>query len=215
MNTITKNIDYNYHRLLDDINNCSSKVGRDSSLIRPVLVTKFQSVENINAAIKAGATYFAENYPEKLIPKLENVKSTPDVKWHMIGHIQSRKSILVAEHFDYVHSLDSSNLARRLNKTALEMNKKLPVLIEINSSGEDTKNGYLVNSHDTFLRFVDAVAEISSYHGLLVTGLMTMPPFTKKPEESRKYFSGLKILLERINESLPQLGLVELSMGTS
>ncbi len=215
MKYFVQEINANYKRLMDDVYNSSSKAGRDFSSIKTILVTKYQPVEKINAAIHAGGTHYAENYPEMLIPKLDGIIEMPGLKWHMIGHIQSRKSGLVVEHFDYVHSVDSLRIAQRLNSKAMETGKKLPVLIEINSGQEASKYGFNVAEKDGFSKFLDILVEVSNYEGLVLNGFMTMPPITEHAEDSRNYFSALNNLMARVNEKLPHLGLSELSMGTS
>ena len=93
-----------------------------------VLVAKYQPVQKINAAIDAGACHFAENYPEMLIPKLPEIKESASIKWHMIGHIQSRKANIVMDHFDYVHSIDSLKIAQRLQRRGEETGRSQIVL---------------------------------------------------------------------------------------
>ncbi len=205
----------NYLRLKDDIAAAAIRCGRELGGISPVLVAKYQPVQKINAAIKAGACHFAENYPEMLIPKLPEIEESSLIKWHMIGHIQSRKANMVMDHFDYAHSLDSLKVAERLQRRGEETDRSLIVLIEVNLGREETKNGYRVSNSEEYDIFISDIAEISKLSKLIIKGLMIMPPITQQAEESRQYFSGLRLLMEKINDENLNLHLSELSMGTS
>ncbi len=162
-----------------------------------------------------GQADFAENYPEMLVPKLEDIKESASIKWHMIGHIQSRKANLVMDHFDYVHSLDSLKIAHRLQRRGEETGRSQIVLVEVNLGQEETKNGYRVGNSEEYDIFISDILEISKLSMLSIKGLMTMPPITDDGEESRKHFIGLRRLLEKVNNENLNLQLTELSMGTS
>jgi pyridoxal phosphate enzyme (YggS family) len=205
----------NYLHLKDDIAEASIRCGRELSEISAVLVAKYQPVQKINAAIDAGACHFAENYPEKLIPKLPEIKESSSIKWHMIGHIQSRKANIVMDHFDYVHSIDSLKIAQRLQRRGEETGRSQIVLVEVNLGQEETKNGYRVGNSEEYDIFISDILEISKLSMLSIKGLMTMPPITDDGEESRKYFSCLRRLSEKVNNENLNLQLTDLSMGTS
>jgi pyridoxal phosphate enzyme (YggS family) len=205
----------NYLRLKEEIAETSMQCGRELSEISPVLVTKHQPVQKINAAIVAGACHFAENYPEMLIPKLPEIIESSSIKWHMIGHIQSRKTNMVMDHFDYVHSIDSLKIAHRLQRRGEETDRRLTVLVEVNLGQEETKNGYRVGNSEQYDIFISDILEISKLSMLSIKGLMTMPPFTQNAEDSRHYFIGLRRLKEKVNNENLNFHLTELSMGTS
>ncbi len=95
----------------------------------------------MEAALEAGARIFGENYAEESVPKIEALRDA-QVEWHMIGHVQSRKAGLVAQHFALVHSVDSLKLANRLDRAAAELGRDLPVLLEYNVGGESGKGGW-------------------------------------------------------------------------
>jgi pyridoxal phosphate enzyme (YggS family) len=214
-NSVEQIIKDNYLRLQDDITGTITRCNRQLSGISTVLVTKYQPVQKINAAIEAGGCHFAENYPEMLIPKLQDNNATASIKWHMIGHIQSRKANLVMDHFDYVHSIDSLKIAQRLQRRGEETDRRQIVLVEVNLGQEESKNGYRVGNAEEYGIFISDVLEISKLSKLSIKGLMTMPPITNDGEESRKYFSDLRQLLEKVNNEIANLHLSELSMGTS
>jgi|WetSurMetagenome_2_1015567.scaffolds.fasta_scaffold171883_1 PLP dependent protein len=214
-NNIDQIVRDNFKRLQDEIAETSTRCSRQLNEISTVLVTKYQPVQKINAAIEAGCCHFAENYPEMLIPKLEEIKGSSCIKWHMIGHIQSRKSNLIMDHFDYVHSIDSLRIAQRLQRRGEETGRSQIGLVEINLGLEESKNGYRIGNAEEYDIFISDILEISRLSRLTIKGLMTMPPITSDGEESRKYFSSLRRLLEKLNKEIVSLHLSELSMGTS
>jgi pyridoxal phosphate enzyme (YggS family) len=116
------------------------RVGRDPAGITLVAVTKTQSPEVIRAAYDLGLRHLGENRVEEAEAKIEALPA--DATWHMIGHIQSRKAKRVVPLFDMVHSVDSVKLARRLNRLCNERGVRLPVLLEFNVSGEESKYGF-------------------------------------------------------------------------
>jgi len=133
----------------------------------------------------------------------------------MIGHIQSRKARIVSDHFDYVHSLDSMKLATRLDRFTGEIGRKLPVYLECNVSGEASKFGFDVWGSNMIGPLLDEVIKIVTLPNLVICGLMTMPPFTPNPEESRKHFIALRQLGEYLSKHVPQGDWQGLSMGMS
>ncbi len=126
---------------MERIGYSARSVGRDPDSIRLVVVTKLQPIAIVQEVIAVGARYLGENYADEAIEKKMAVPPG-DVQWHIIGHVQSRKARLVSEHFDYLHSLDSLKLAEKLNSLCGELNRTLPVMLEFNVSGEQTKSGW-------------------------------------------------------------------------
>jgi PLP dependent protein len=151
-----------------------------------VAATKYVSVDDMAALAEAGIDVVGENRAQDLEAK--HAVYGDAFRWHFIGHLQSRKAKIVNGICELVHSLSSESAARRL---------EIPALVEVNLSGEDTKSGVPESELDALL---NAYAD--------VRGLMTMPPETGDPEESRTYFRRLRELAEERN-------LRELSMGTS
>ena len=186
--------------------------GRSASDVRLVVVTKGHPVDVIREVVSAGAKYLGENYADQAVPKIEAYGRT-GVEWHMIGHVQSRKAGLVAGNFDMVHSLDSVKLARRLDE-ARAGKRPLPVLLQVNVSGEAQKFG--IPAWDE--RSVEAAAGIASqvlaFERLRLCGLMTIPPYLPA-EEVRPYFRALVRVREYFERQVPGLALPELSMGMS
>lgn len=190
-------------------------VGRDPDQVRLVVVTKGQPVQAVRAALKAGARYLGENYAEEGIEKKLACMASPAVEWHMIGHVQSRKARMVCEHYDWVHSLDSLKLAQRLDRFAGELGRVLPVLLECNVSGEETKYGWPAWQEDHWADLLAQIEPLVALPNLSVRGLMTMAPFLPEPEQARPYFQRLRRLQAVLSERFPQTTWDELSMGMS
>ena len=188
---------------------------RDPAEIRLVVVTKFQPVEVIEAAIQSGVSDLGENYAEQAVPKIEAIEDRPAPQWHMIGHIQSRKVKIVCQYFDWVHSLDSLRLAQKLDAACLELGKKMPVLLELNLGGEESKSGWTVDEGSMAEPVLEEIEQITRLANLEVCGLMTMPPYAKEAEASRPYFRRLAHIRNYFQEKFPGQAWRDLSMGTS
>lgn len=215
MTDIVASIRENYQRVLNQIAESARKANRNPDEVRLVVVTKTQPIEIVQASFEAGVRIFGENYPEEGVMKIQSLAAQTGVEWHMIGHVQSRKARLVADHFALLHSLDSLKLAQRLDRFAAEAGRTLPVLLEFNVGGEDSKSGWDAadDSHwDALLPDLTAIMDLSH---LRVQGLMTMPPLGTDPEGSRRFFQRLRRLRDYLGSRFPQAEWRELSMGTS
>ena len=221
MSTLVSSIREKYLHTLDEMTTAARKSNRAPEKIRLVVVTKKQPVEVIQAAIEAGAKILGENYAEEAVEKILALKSYSAVEWHMIGHVQSRKANLVAEHFALFHSLDSLKLAQRVDRFAAEFNRKLPVLLEFNVGGEESKHGWPAFDESRWPDLLADVNVIAALPNLQVCGLMTMPPLFDPsaslrtgPSAARPYFERLRRLRDFLSEQT-YIELNELSMGTS
>lgn len=213
--TETEAIKANYQRVQIRIAKAAEAAGRDSREVRLVTVTKGKQIEVVRAAISAGAAILGENYPEEGQAKILETKEEPDVQWHMIGHIQSRKARIVCAHYDMVHSLDSLKLARRLNRFSIEIDTTLQVLLQFNVSGEPTKSGWPAQDQDDWDRLLPEISNLMELPNLEVGGLMTIAPMVTDPDESRPYFQRLRELRDFLATQFPHASLDELSMGMS
>ncbi|HEX8992679.1 MAG TPA: YggS family pyridoxal phosphate-dependent enzyme [Anaerolineales bacterium] len=202
-------------RVLDRIATAARKSGREPESVRLVVVTKLQPLEIVKGAIGAGARILGENYPEEAAMKIEALGPQSGVEWHMIGHIQSRKAQLVPRHFDLVHSLDSLKLAQRLNRSASEAGRTLPVLLEFNVGGEESKHGWSAADEGRWSDLLADVNAIADQTNLKVRGLMTLPPLSADAEGARAYFQRLGRLRDFLRRQVGQAQWDELSMGTS
>lgn len=215
MSELVESIRIRYLATLDKIAVAAKKAGVDPQSVKLLVVTKSQSVEVTRAAIEAGANILGENYPEEGVLKLQALREFSAVEWHMIGHVQSRKAQLVAVNFNFLHSLDSLKLAKRLDRYCGEAGRSLPVLLEFNVGGEESKGGWPAWDEANWTELLAEVAEILVLPNLKVRGLMTMPPLGETAEFSRQFFRKLKRLQEYLSAQFPQVDLSELSMGTS
>lgn len=215
MSDLVSTIRERYEKVLDTISVSAHKVERAPESVRLVVVTKLQPPEVILAAIEAGVHILGENYPEEAADKIAVLGSQIGVEWHMIGHIQSRKASLVAQHFSLVHSLDSLKLAQRVNRSAAELGHMLPVLLEFNVSGEKSKHGWEASDESQWRELLSEINAIAALPSLKIRGLMTMPPLSTDPESARIYFQKLRRLRDFLSRHETQAEWVELSMGTS
>ena len=147
--------------------------------------------------------------------KIQSLAGQSGVEWHMIGHVQSRKARLVADHFALLHSLDSLKLAQRLERFSEEANRVLPVLLEFNVGGEESKSGWDASDESHWDALLPDVTALMDLPHLQVRGLMTMPPLETDPEDARRFFQRLRRLRDHLADRFPQADWRELSMGTS
>jgi len=211
---------YNLAQVQERIAEAALRAGRDPAGITLVAVTKTRPAEIVVAAYRAGVVHFGENRLEEGVTKIPAVHAAiagSRPTWHMVGHVQSRKARAVVAHFDYVHSVDRLKVARRLSNFAQEAGQALPVLLECNVSGEETKFGFNVHGweQDDARRkvFFAAIEEILALPGLAVQGLMTMAPLVTDPETVRPVFASLRALLDALRARFPAHDWCQLSMG--
>jgi len=173
-----------------------------------VAAAKTRTLEEVKVAVRAGVKNIGYNYVQEALPIINEIGS--NVKWHMIGHLQTNKAKYVAESFDWVETIDSWHLAKYLDQRCQMFGKIMPVLIEINSGRESNKTGVLPGN-------VDALVEkVSQLKNLKLQGLMTMGPRFGEPENSRPYFQLTRIIFDRIaGMNLPNVEMEYLSMGMS
>jgi PLP dependent protein len=215
MSALVSPIRERYSKTLDRIAASARQVGRSPDAVRVVVVTKMRPVQVIAAAIEAGARILGENYADEAVPKILAFKSQSAVEWHMIGHVQGRKARMVADDFALLHSLDSLKLAERLDRFAGGSGRILPVLLEFNVGGEETKQGWVAADETSWPGLLPAVEAIAALPNLKMCGLMTMPPLSSGPDAARTYFRRLRHLRDFFEARLPQFNWSELSMGTS
>jgi pyridoxal phosphate enzyme (YggS family) len=215
MNDLVQSIRQRYLQTLDTIASAAHSAGRKPESIKLVVVTKTQPLEIVRAAIEAGITLLGENYPEEGVMKIQSLREFSAVEWHMIGHVQSRKAQLVVGNFNLLHSLDSLKLAKRLDRFCGEAGSTLPVLLEFNVGGEESKSGWPAGDKPLWPSLLDELAALIALPNLQVRGLMTMPPLGGTAEFSRPFFQKLRGLQEYLASQFPQADFSELSMGTS
>lgn len=205
----------NYLRVLQNVEEAAKNSGRNPEDIKLVVVTKKQPVEVVEAAYQCGMRKFGENYAEEGLIKINALNQMNDIEWHMIGHVQSRKARLVCENYQYVHSLDSKKLAEKLNIYCQQRKMKLPVLLEVNVSGEISKSGFRVAGISDKRELLNTIDKISTYEHIEIHGLMTMPPFSINPRDSIPCYDLIIELQNYLQINRPTINWKELSMGTS
>jgi pyridoxal phosphate enzyme (YggS family) len=200
------NIAANINKIKERINTAAARCQRNPDSIKLLAVTKTVSPAIISKAIAAGLTEFGENYVQEAKEKITLMEK--NIKWHMIGHLQTNKAKYAVNLFDYIHSVDRIELAKEIDKKAGQIGRKINILIEINVSGEKTKNG--IAPADA----INLIKDISLLENISVRGLMTMAPYSDNPENSRPYFSELGNLQKTIiNVGISGIQMDELSMG--
>jgi PLP dependent protein len=182
------------------------RVARAPEEITLVAVSKTMPVELVQMAYNLGVTDFGENRVQEALPKIAAFHPQ-DLRWHMIGHLQSNKASKVVSSFYCVHSVDSLHLAQTLNRYAFEQGIQFPVLLQVNVSGEFSKEGM---SPAEALVLTRQFAELPH---IQVEGLMTIAPLVEDPEQVRPVFRELRILRDQLRAELPSCSWQHLSMG--
>jgi hypothetical protein len=205
----------NLEGIQEKIQKAAEKSGRTAEDIQLVGVTKLLPLSLVQAGVAAGLTCFGENYPEQALEKIEALKGTPGIEWHMIGHIQSRKAETVARYFDMVHSLDRLKVARLLDRHCGELGRTMPVLLEVNLSGEESKSGWAAWDEERWEDLLAPFGQIANLAHLQIRGLMSMPPLFDDPEATRPLYRRLRRLQAFLQRSMPDVSWEALSIGTS
>jgi PLP dependent protein len=185
------------------------RAGRDPATIRLIAVSKTFAADAVRAAWSAGQLDFGEN---KVQEGLQKIAATADIKirWHLIGHLQSNKAKKAATGFQYIHSIDSIELLKKIDAAASDGGAAPEVLVQVDLAGETTKFGAAA---EDARRIVDATAALRAAR---MTGLMLIPPWNEDQEQTRPWFVRLRELREQwVAEGVPRASLTQLSMGMS
>ena len=183
------------------------KSKRNPDTIRLVVVSKQVGIPQIEEARTAGATVFGENKIQEAGPKIDQI-GTEGISWHFIGHLQKNKVKFLDERFDLIHSVDGLELAEKIAKQCQSENRVQRVLLQVNVSGEEAKFGM------TPAELKDQLSSFGQLKGIQVQGLMTIPPQNPEAENSRQYFSALRVLRDKFQAmNIEGVELKELSMG--
>ena len=191
------------------IDAAATRAGRDPADVTLVAVSKTRPMAEIVAAYAAGQRDFGENRLDELWEKVEAAQTLglDEIRWHMIGTIQSRKTTQAVGPFVLVHSVDRVKIAARLSRDAEAADHVLSVLLEVNVSGEASKHGF------TPAALLDVAPQLAQLPGVRVRGLMTMAPYTDDTEVIRAVFRGLRRLRDQLHARHAGLDWPELSMG--
>jgi len=192
----------------DRIERAARTSGRRPETIKLVAVTKTFPVAVIREAVELGVTCFGENRVQEAREKIPSVGR--GVEWHLIGTLQRNKVKYIFDLFDMVQSLDRFALAQEIEDQGRARGKVMPVLVEVNVSGEASKSGVRPEE------LLELLRRLCDLRHLAVKGLMTIPPLTPSPQEARPYFRQLRRLRDQVaSEGIRGIELEELSMGMS
>ena len=185
------------------------RAGRDPADVRLIAVSKTFSSAHVRAAWAAGQREFGENKVQEALQKIGET-SDIQIRWHLIGHLQSNKAKKAAGAFACIHSVDSIELLKKLDAAAAELASSPEVLVQLDLAHEETKFGA---GADDARRVFDAALGAKAVR---VTGLMLIPPWNEDQEQTRPWFVQLRELRDRwLDEGIPDSALRHLSMGMS
>lgn len=191
------------------IANAAKRVGRDPSEVLLVAVSKTHPAETLRKAISAGATVFGENKVQEGESKIIEI-GRESVKWHLIGHLQSNKARKAVQLFDVIQSVDSIELAERLERICIDEGRELSIFVQVDLAGEITKSGV---AEQDLLALVDY---LKTCERLRFNGLMVLPPFFDDAEATRPFFGKLRAIRDELaSQDAFSNGRGELSMGMS
>jgi pyridoxal phosphate enzyme (YggS family) len=205
-------LEENLEKLEEAIATACLAAGRARSEVELMAVSKTFPAAALIEAASLGLTLFGENRVQEFAAKAAELAPVrKNVTCHLIGHLQSNKAAKAAELFDGIDSLDSVRLAERLNEAAGKFGKRLPVLIEVKLSPEETKAGIDPESGEA----TELLERLPDLTHLEARGLMTIAPWGAPEDATRACFRGLRTLRDRWAQTSPRLGLDVLSMGMS
>lgn len=191
--------------------------GRDPGEVRIIAVTKTVPLEDILIAHQAGLKEFGENRVEEAREKIPLCRAKMQASWHMVGHLQRRKVRDAIALFDSIQSVDTVALAEKISRLCTEAGRVMPILLEMNVSGEESKYGFTAANvlHDTsaFEALCACVERVLALPGVRVEGLMTVAPIAPQAEIVRPHFRALRRLQEALHHRFPTAVWNELSMG--
>lgn len=182
------------------------KAGRSRDEVTLIAVSKTKPVEMLQEIYDANVRDFGENKVQEMCDKIELLPQ--DIKWHMIGHLQTNKVKYIVGKTELIHSVDSLRLAQEIQKQAVKKDVIVPILVEVNIAQEESKFG--ISKEET----IQLVKEIALLDHVAIKGLMTIAPFVEDPEDNRCYFKAIKELSVDINnQNIDNVHMDILSMG--
>ncbi len=200
--TVTENLE----RIEERICSACARAGRRREDVRLVCVTKTKPVPMLMEAYDCGERLFGENKVQEITEKAPQLPA--DISWHMIGHLQTNKVRQVITRASMIHSVDSLHLAEEISRQAVKAGIVMPILIEVNVAGEESKYGVPCGQTEALIR------QVLPLPGIRIDGLMTIAPYTDDPETNRPHFRKLRELLVDIDKKcIDNLSVCELSMG--
>jgi hypothetical protein len=202
-------IEENLAQVRERIAAACRRSGRNPEDVKLVAISKTFPPERIREAYAAGLRDFGENRVQEGAAK-QPALADLSITWHLVGHLQTNKAKAARELFHWVHSVDSFRLAQKLDQAAVSGGGRLPVLLEVNLGGEESKTGV---GESEVVQLVEQICQLAT---LEVRGLMVIPPFFGDPEQVRPYFRRLRQLAQKIDaRNIPNIAMQQLSMGMS
>lgn len=196
----------NYKSVEEKVIQACKRAGRDSSEVTLIAVSKTKPISMIEELLPLGVRDFGENKVQELTEKAEIL--SPEIRWHMIGHLQRNKVKYVVDKACLIHSVDSLRLAEEISKEAGKKNRTASVLLEVNVAGEESKFGIAPEEA------LPLAKEIAGLPHIQIKGLMTIAPYTEDPENNRNFFRDLrKLSVDIAQENIDNVTMNVLSMG--
>ena len=195
-------------KVQQQITQAAIQSGRTPEDIQLIAVSKTKSVELIKEALAAKQTAFGENRIQEALGKIEVLSKSDRVEWHLIGHLQKNKVKYCPGNFQWIHSIESAELANKLESRCAFTNKNINVLIQVNLSREESKSG--LQEWDDILRVAEA---ISAGQWLKLRGLMTIPAPNLGELKTRKIYEQIRRWRDKLQYELDSQKITELSMG--
>ena len=196
----------NLEHVQENIKKACEKAGRSTDEVTLIAVSKTKPVEMLQEIYDQGIREFGENKVQEMCSKMEVMPS--DIRWNMIGHLQTNKVKYIIGKTSLIHSFDSLHLAKEIQKQAVKNDVICDILVEVNIAGEETKFG---TSRDEAIALVEEIAKLDH---IRINGLMTIAPFVEDPEDNRQYFKAIKQLsVDIAAKNIDNVNMNVLSMG--
>lgn len=196
----------NLKKVEDNVDAACKKAGRSRDEVTLIAVSKTKPVEMLSTIYNQGIRDFGENKVQEMCDKMEQLPS--DIRWHMIGHLQTNKVKYIVGHTTLIHSVDSLHLAKEIEKQAEKKDVTVDILVEVNIAEEESKFG--IHKEETY----ELVRQIAALPHVHICGLMTIAPYVENPENNRMYFRGIRQLSVDIAEqNIDNVDMDVLSMG--
>ncbi|MCI8858881.1 MAG: YggS family pyridoxal phosphate-dependent enzyme [Lachnospiraceae bacterium] len=201
-----KSVGDNINQVLDNIKSACKKSGRKPEDVTLIAVSKTKPLPMLQEAYEAGSRNFGENKVQEIMDKYPQLP--PDIRWHMIGHLQRNKVKYIIDKVTLIHSVDSLRLAEEISNQAQKKQVDIDILVEVNIAGEESKFG---TSREEVFQLVEEIAKLPN---IFIKGLMTIAPFVANPEDNRKYFRQIRELsVDIMNKNIDNVTMSVLSMG--
>lgn len=191
----------------NEITRYEQQFDRQPNQVQLIAVSKKKPVSDITTAYENGQRIFAENYVQEAVDKVNALKHLRDIQWHFIGPLQSNKTKHIAEHFDWLHSLDRIKIAKRINEQRGAYQAPLNVCVQINIDEESNKTGILATET------IDFIGELSSLTKIVCRGLMVIPKATEDKAQTIDSFAKTQNLFHQCRQKFDTID--TLSMGMS